>query len=329
MGAETPADACRICGNAQGNRRHEAREMMFGTQERFPYIECAACGCLQIARIPEDMSAHYPAETYYSFADEPPASTGTGVMGGIRTARDRFAVTGKGFVGRIGLALKPADDLRALQPLPVTQASRILDVGCGAGTLLMRLFRIGYRNVTGIDPFLEADRASPDGPSLLRRTIHEVEREWDLIMFHHSFEHLPDPLATLRSVARHLAPDGVCLIRMPTTSSDAWREYGTDWVQLDAPRHLHIHSVESIGRLAERAGMVVDSVEYDSTAFQFWGSEQYRRGIPLMAPNSYAVAPDESIFSAGEIRRFARRARRLNGERRGDAAAFYLRRAGP
>ena len=44
--------ACAICGNTERNRDFLAREMMFGFRDTFPYFECSACGCLQIAEIP-------------------------------------------------------------------------------------------------------------------------------------------------------------------------------------------------------------------------------------------------------------------------------------
>jgi hypothetical protein len=62
----------------------------------------------------------------------------------------------------------------------------------------------------------------------------------------------------------------------------------------------------------------------DSNAFQFWGSEQCAAGIPLMAPNSYAVNPAASMFSPSDIERFQQQAELLNAEGRGDQAAFYF-----
>jgi hypothetical protein len=153
-----------------------------------------------------------------------------------------------------------------------------------------------------------------------------VTGEWDWVMFHHSFEHVPDPLETLRAAACLLARGGTCLIRIPTVSSEAWEQYGVDWVQLDAPRHLFLHSLESMERLAREAGLVVREVQFDSTAFQFWGSEQYRADIPLRDPRSYAVDPGASIFTAESLALFATRARELNAARRGDQAAFHLAR---
>src|SRR5206468_2718584 len=62
---QTPS-RCRLCGNDAGNRAFVAREMMFGLREAFDYFECAACGCLQIAQVPRDLSKYYPPQ-YYSF----------------------------------------------------------------------------------------------------------------------------------------------------------------------------------------------------------------------------------------------------------------------
>jgi hypothetical protein len=77
--------------------------------------------------------------------------------------------------------------------------------------------------------------------------------------------------------------------------------------------------------LAERTGFALERVVFDSTAFQFLGSEQYCRDIPLCAETSYYTDPARSIFSAAEVDAFERRARALNLARRGDQAAFYLR----
>ena len=71
MAGEPSADqiACAICDNRHGNSIHLAREMMFGLRESFRYLECAACGCVQLLEVPDDFATYYPP-TYYSFASE-------------------------------------------------------------------------------------------------------------------------------------------------------------------------------------------------------------------------------------------------------------------
>ncbi len=158
--------------------------------------------------------------------------------------------------------------------------SAILDVGCGSGDLLVELRDAGFSNLTGADPFIASDHIRAGVP-LWKREIGDVEGRFALVMMHHTFEHVTDPASTLAAAARLLVPGGRVLIRLPVADSDAWREYGTDWVQLDAPRHIFLHTARSLGRLARDAGLHVVSRTHDSTAFQFWGSEQYRRGIPF------------------------------------------------
>lgn len=325
MVAEAKPGTCRVCGNEAGNREHVAREMMFGLRESFRYLECGWCGCLQIAEIPGDLHRHYSSD-YYSFT-EPDQGLGEGALGALRRSRDRFAITGKGLLGRALHVVKPAPVLRSLAAIELDSDSRILDVGSGTGILLHDLHRAGYCHVLGIDPYLDGDRTSPDGPAVLKRTLDEVEPGWNVIMFHHSYEHVPDPETTLRVCARLLSPGGTCMIRMPDAGGEAWRRYGVNWVGLDPPRHLHVFTARGLQVLAGRAGLEIVRVIHDSDDFQFWASEQYLRDVPLFSPASHLVAPSGSGFTRRRIRQFRKEARRLNAAGLGDQAAFYLRRA--
>jgi len=300
---------------------HSFREMMFGSRDVFEYLECAKCKCVQIAAIPVSMSKYYPA-SYHSFAPLAPRNRFRGLGAKLR---DRYAVSGRGALGKyLSRRFPPDAALASLSALDLNHATRILDVGCGSGMLLNALGDLGFRSLLGIDPFLAADIDRGSGVRLMRKTIHEVEGEFDVIMFHHSFEHLADPEESLKAARLRLSPRGHCLIRMPIVSSYAWRHYGKDWVQLDAPRHFYIHSIDSVRILADRAGFEVSKLVYDSTAFQFWASEQYALDIPLYDPRSYAVAPRSSIFTGKQIAAFEKRACELNAARLGDQACFYL-----
>jgi SAM-dependent methyltransferase len=174
----------------------------------------------------------------------------------------------------------------------------------------------------GTDPFIESDLNFGNGVRVKKCFLTELARTaepaWDLIMFHHSFEHVPDQLETLQAAARLLAPNGRCVIRIPVIGY-AWKEYGTNWVQLDPPRHFFLHTEKSMELLAQHAGLRVESVEYDSNEFQFWGSELYCRGITLKT----AGVP-RRFFNAKQFRDFRMKSDDLNAARRGDQAVFVL-----
>jgi hypothetical protein len=77
--------------------------------------------------------------------------------------------------------------------------------------------------------------------------------------------------------------------------------------------------------MASKAGLQVSATFRDSTDFQFWGSEQCQRGIPLRSEKSYLINPAASVFSSKDIQSFIERAHELNAEESGDSAVFYLR----
>jgi SAM-dependent methyltransferase len=317
---------CRICRSEAEHPRFEALEMMFGWREPFGYFQCSACGCLQIETVPDDLPRFY-GSGYYSYGTPAYRNALTAWLNG---RRDAWAIEGRGLIGRALHRRRPRQDLLCLRPLklaPEKRSARILDVGCGAGHFLYALRERGYTRLLGVDPFIDADIRYANGLVIERKAVAEVAGEWDVITFHHSFEHIPDQQATLAAAARLLAPGGVCVLRLPVVDSAAWHEYGVHWVQLDAPRHLYLHTQLSVRALAQQAGLRLDAVAHDSTGFQFWGSEQYRQGIPLRDPRSLAQDPRSALFSAEQRAGFERRAEQVNAAGEGDQAAFYLRRA--
>jgi SAM-dependent methyltransferase len=312
------AAACGICGGVTVPAL-SGSERMFGLGGEFRYDRCGSCGCVQLRDVPPDLAPYYAADRYYTFADVPEAAP---VRRLYRRVRDGLLIGRWRRVGALVAWIFPAGPAAIREWLRRTRTgrdARILDVGCGGGLLLRRLAREGYAHAEGVDLFIAQDIVV-DGRTLVRKgTIHDVAGPYDLIMFHHSLEHIADQRETMRRVEALLAPGGACLIRIPTVSSFAWSEYGDRWVQLDAPRHLFLHSVESLTRLAGDAGLRVDAVVFDSDTFQFVGSELYRRDRPLSA-----LATAGGGWWRNAV--YAWRARRLNAAGRGDQAAFYLRR---
>lgn len=294
-----------------------ARDRMLGVPGEFRYAECAACGCLFLADPPASLDAYYPA-SYYAFAPRRPRAR---AREALRTLRLRVAYLGDGAVGGLLRRNMPAPLRFARSWFAHTAAgtdARILDVGCGSGDLVRDLARVGFRHVVGIDPYLaDAAPTPPHGARLVRGTVDQLAGEFDLVMFHHSLEHAPDHASVLRHVARLLRPGGWCLVRTPTVPCLAWERYRDRWVQLDAPRHLVIHSPRSMRMMAERAGLVLERVEYDSTEFQFVGSELYRRDRSLR--------DGLAAFTRRQRRGFAQQAAALNARSQGDQAAFFLR----
>ncbi|HEY0228848.1 MAG TPA: class I SAM-dependent methyltransferase [Mycobacterium sp.] len=297
--------------------------MMFGSRELFEYYCCAACDTLQIVNVleGEELAQHYPSN-YYSYNAQPR------IFRWLTTQKDRFELnTGGRVAGTLMETLVPegivrvviGDLVKMLSQLELERDARIIDVGCGGGVLLDRLATIGFSNLSGADPFIAADGETPRGVPLMKRYLGEVTGEFDLIMFNHSLEHMPDPVSTLSAAAEKLAPGGACLVRLPTTSSEVWTVYQQDWLQIDAPRHTVIPSREGMALAADAVGLQVEKTFDDSTLFQFLGSEAYRHDVALNDPKILR------FFGPKRIWDWSRRTEQLNQQGRGDQTAFVLR----
>lgn len=312
--------ACAICGARDWRERLAARERQFGLPGAFTYGSCGACGSLQLLDPPADLAAYYPVD-YYSLG---PDASG-GAAGRVKAEVSRYLLTGRGAFGAVLARLRrPAVPQMShwLARVRATPDTRILDVGCGWGALLRALDAVGYRCLTGVDPFLAAP-ARDGHVELLRSTVEALAERvdsprFDLVMIHHALEHVPSPHDTLAAARRLLAAGGHCLVRVPVVPSLAFEQYGARWVQLDAPRHLVIPSVAGLTALAERVGLERVALAYDSEPIQVWGSELYARDVTLSAG-----ARRLGWLARQRGRRFAVRANAVGA---GDQAAFLFRR---
>jgi len=303
---------------------------MFGWREEFEYLECARCGCLQIAQIPPNLEKYYPREGYYSYKP-PKQKQNPGWLLALRHERTRYLLGGYSPIGMLLARLsKPQEHFDWFAGRGLTLDSRLLDVGCGAGGLLLKLQREGFRSLLGADPFIEADIDYGNGVRILKRGVGELEGQFDFVMLHHSFEHMPDPAAALKQLARLVAPGGTLLLRIPVADSWARQHYGLNWMAWDAPRHLYLHTRKSMALLAEGAGMEIAGVVHDSSGQQFSSSELYIRGVPYVEHGKYRPDRGEDArpdaFSQEAWDDFQARAADLNRKGEGDTACFYLKR---
>jgi len=299
--------------------------MMFGFRDVFQYLECGACGCVQLLNPPQDLGRYYPSG-YSAFRSvEAPDTVLQHIWENIRDyareRRNQGYFEGAGWLDRLLARRYEYPQLESFARMRASRQVRVLDVGCGSGRLLLDLKKLGYENLLGVDPFIPKAIDYGNGVRVMKEGLENLAgTKWDVIMFHHAFEHMPDPAKVLRFTANLLAPNGHCLIRIPVVAR-AWEQYGANWVQLDAPRHLFLQTERSFQLLAHREGLRVYKVTYDSNESQFWASELYSRDIPLREVSAREV---KSLFGATRMKEYRRRALEMNGQGVGDQAAFYL-----
>lgn len=270
-------NVCPICENKINNKIILFEEKMFRMEGRFEYVDCSNCQAISIVQPPINLSRYYPENNYYSVKKI------SFIRRNFMCLRDlAYTVSYPG--ANLFRRYFPNSALEStLIAANKNKQSRILDVGCGDGQLLKSLARIGMKNLTGVDPLLSTNQNS-QGVNLISGDISIINGEFDLITFHHSLEHIQYPQSILKYAKKLLAPGGRVLIRIPTRDSLAYLIYRDNWFQIDAPRHMCLHSHNSIAYIAEQAGLAITSIQYDSMPMQFWASEIYQAGLPLGSP---------------------------------------------
>jgi SAM-dependent methyltransferase len=282
---------------------------MLGIGGSFSYLECLDCGSLWIESTPKDLGKYYPSN-YYAFKNEIPDPTFKRALKKLRYQ-----------ISKSGISLLDNQYLTWIKDLRAHEDEHIADIGCGSGVLLKQLSYCGFRHLYGFDPFIPEELDTPrlKIKKLSLDELAEQGRGFDVIMLHHSFEHLEDPRSAFNKITKILNPNGRVLFRLPVTDALVWKQEREYWFQLDAPRHLFIPSVKGMEILGKSVGLNLEKLEFDSIGNQFWITDLYKKGQVFVD-----MDPHKS-FSKSQLNGFDRQARLLNQRQQGDQAAFFFR----
>ena len=137
---------------------------------------------------------------------------------------------------------------------------RLLDVGCGSAKAVRRLRELGW-DAQGLERDPVAVRAARAAGVPVDQgevgTARLPEAAFDVVTLSHVIEHVHDPLDLLSRCRTLLRPGGRLVIVTPNAQSWLHRRYGRRWLGLDPPRHLHVFTLASLGRLTRLADLRV------------------------------------------------------------------------
>jgi SAM-dependent methyltransferase len=290
-------------------------------REYFRYGMCRVCGTTSLRDEIADVGRYYDQQ-YYSFNVSEPR----GLWRSAKRFRDRRSLFGTGFVSAMVDRISANPRMTSMRALfdgslgqRISRNSSFLDVGCGEGQRLLEMKAIGFSKLTGVDPFMrQSGRRS--GIDFIRGELRDVDGRFDVVMLHHSLEHMANASQVVHDLQRVVGNNGIVIVRIPLIGSWAWEEFGGEWAQMDAPRHVHLFTEQGFSSLARSAGWKIVVVRYDADILQFTGSILRMRSI-----NFYKdLGAASESFDKSELAKFRRRTKELNEMRRGDAAAFFL-----
>ena len=265
---------CPLCLSDNIAEAFTGLDRMYGKPGRFPVFHCHDCDLYFLGKklSIEELGSYYP-DTYYAYEGGQKENKKLTYFK-TKELEFRRRVEKKAFSLFLGypseedssvwvhfLAQRKKKKFEQLPPY--TESGRLLDVGCGGGTYLAAMRKLGWE-VEGIEPGHSGCEACREQGI----TVHEGTLEaallpsesFDFIRFEHVLEHVPEPLPTLLEAKRILKPSGTIRVLVPNMHSLPARWFGTYWYHLDTPRHLFWFTTRTIKMLAKKAGLQISHI---------------------------------------------------------------------
>ena len=148
----------------------------------------------------------------------------------------------------------------------LSSSQRILDLGCGAGSLREQLSGL---KVTGVDVDPKELARNPDLPSVCAESdrLPFASGSFDFVVCHHSLEHFRDAAGVIREIRRVLKPRGRLFVSVPDGRSFSDRFYRFLFC---GGGHLQRFSLESVvGAIEEGASLRLAGSQELFTSFIF------------------------------------------------------------
>ena len=181
--------------------------------------------------------------------------------------------------------------------------NRMLEVGFGAGFLLGAAGRAGW-GVEGVEVSISAVRhAESLGFKTFCGELAEARYEdasFDVVIATELLEHLQDPGAMIREIARVLRPGGLFWGTTPNPRGLSPRLLGLEWSVICPPEHLQLLSENGVRNLLVEAGFRNVRIDTEGTnPFELVKFRERKRKGGLLPNDGLATFTDCDRVNAG------------------------------
>lgn len=287
-----PERSCPICGSTTYSKNT-------GSKAGFEWKHCTRCDLRYVAIGQEDDLAEYYAGYYGDHSPVVPASV-----------RDRIYQLVRSF-----------DAYRS--------HNRLLDVGFGAGWMLRAAADQGW-SCWGTELAEEGIAAArSEGWHVYKGDLLDADlpaEHFDVIALVEVLEHLTDPLAYLKEVARLLRPGGLLYGTTPNAGSVNARILGLGWSVYAPPEHLQLFTPRALRHASAAAGLKLFQVRAEGfNPAEVMARKAHRQAGTSRVEAGYAL--NESLVRSSWGRTTKSIANRLlTLSRLGDSLKFYASR---
>ena len=230
---------CDLCGQEKNRPYLSMRDHIYGAPGAFSIVRCSSCGLLFTNPRPK---ANIIADLYKNYYGE---------------FEGEHAVSGKtirSFVRRNSRLRHLYHRLFGHYLSEVLQRAkgRVLDIGCGSGSTIEELRRLGCE-VYGIEPNPKAAQACIEkGLNVTCGVLNSIDYPdnfFDTVIMWHVIEHLPSPKNVLRKVYEILKPGGNVFIYCPNADSYMTALFRELWRGWHLPFHFYHFTPDTMSKL--------------------------------------------------------------------------------
>lgn len=231
-----PPRPCPLCGSTAGS--------VWGSRGSFRAVQCEQCTHVYMERV---LSAE-----------------------GLQKFYDGYIAFRLGAAAAEKLSLRAAMyavDCKYL--LSHVSSGRLLDVGCSAGEFLQHLLE--HFDAYGIERDPTAVELAHRRDGRLRDRVvmgepHNLSPDFkpvDVLVMRGVIEHLPDPVATMRHLAKTVKPGGKLFITAtPNVDCPCAEVFREKWNQFDPIQHVSHFSARTLSSLVGHFGFVLEAEYY-------------------------------------------------------------------
>ena len=258
---------CSLCGQDDTELLFVAPDNGHGSDAMTSIVRCRKCGFVYAnPRIESDhISEYYPPDSYYSYQQESKRSLGSYLK---TVARRSVPGYDKNLSLLDRLLSKTIGRLLLVQMdvvIPFRDKGRILDVGCGNGSMIGWMRDHGWETY-GVEISERAcEAASQQGLQTFCGQLQDAgydDAYFDVVTLNHVVEHLYHPLETLSECHRILEDDGLLVVDCPNFDCYDSKLFREDCHLIEAPRHINHFTRVALEKLLNDAGFEIKTWKF-------------------------------------------------------------------
>ncbi len=254
---------CEICGSTKFKFLFKGGDKLIGVSGEFNLMQCTNCKVEFLNPQPnhQELKKYYDSNKYYSLK---------------KISKDSFKTKFKIFLYKLyftknnnymyKLLFSPIKFM--IRSTVIKKNAKLLDLGCGSGRFLSEMRTLGL-NIYGVEPgdFDESENLNIKNTTLLNAKY--PSNFFDIITLNHTFEHLGNPIETIKEIYRILKNNGIFIIGVPNTRSLANKLFNKNWLAYDVPRHLFNYSDKLMIDILKQYNFKIKTIRYNSRPSQF------------------------------------------------------------